>query len=95
MRPLLQILGEAINEALSESDRINEAIEKIREAGYDVFLVLEATMGFNRREDAPAEEPAPMREPEPLVRGDGQVKPGVFGGAADTRFLRALKISLE
>ena len=30
---------------------IAEAIGEIRRHGYDVFLVLEATIGFNRRED--------------------------------------------
>ena len=44
-------LGDAINESLSDSDRIAAAIGEIKRAGYDVFLVLEATIGFNKRED--------------------------------------------
>lgn len=43
-------LGAAINDTLSNSEKISEAIAKIRAAGYDVFLVLEATIGFNRRQ---------------------------------------------
>ena len=47
----MQELGNAINESLSDSDRIAAAIGEIKGAGYDVFLVLEATIGFNRREE--------------------------------------------
>ena len=51
LKHLMQELGNAINDSLSESDRIAEAIGEIKGAGYDVFLVLEATIGFNKRED--------------------------------------------
>ena len=97
IRPLMQNLGSAINDTLTQSDLIGEAIEEIRRAGYDVFLVLEATIGFNRREDAPNEQPpAEMHEPTPLVDDAGHVAPKTFGGqgSQDQRFLRALKISL-
>ena len=40
----------AINRALSDSPEINETIEKIRDEGYDVFLIVEATIGFNRKD---------------------------------------------
>src|ERR1041385_4049884 len=52
LKHLMQELGNAINDSLSESDRIAEAIGEIKRAGYDVFLVLEATIGFNRRDEA-------------------------------------------
>ena len=51
LKHLMQELGNAINDSLSESDRIAEAIGEIKRAGYDVFLVLEATIGFNRRDE--------------------------------------------
>ena len=47
----MQELGNAINDSLSDSDRIAEAIGEIKQAGYDVFLVLEATIGFNKRDE--------------------------------------------
>ncbi len=50
LKQLMKELGGAINESLSESDRIANAISNIKTAGYDVFLVLEATIGFNKRE---------------------------------------------
>ena len=56
LKHLMQELGNAINDSLSESDRIAEAIGEIKRAGYDVFLVLEATIGFNRRDESDEEE---------------------------------------
>src|SRR6202049_4735744 len=51
LKDLMKELGDAINESLSDSDRIAAAIGEIKRAGYEVFLVLEATIGFNKRED--------------------------------------------
>src|SRR6202161_99710 len=51
LKELMQELGNAINESLSDSDRIASAIGEIKRAGYDVFLVLEATIGFNKRDE--------------------------------------------
>ena len=91
----MQELGNAINESLSDSDRIAAAIGEIKRAGYDVFLVLEATIGFNKRDDAedgedvdvdaPA-EPAPKRKFE----STGKIKLT----SQDQKFLKALKIAI-
>lgn len=48
---LLEELGDAINESLSESERISEVLGRIKAAGYDLFLVLEVTIGFDKRGD--------------------------------------------
>ncbi len=40
----------AINEVLTDAPEIKGAIKKIREEGYDVFLMVEATIGFNKCE---------------------------------------------
>jgi hypothetical protein len=87
----MQELGNAINDSLSDSDRIAEAIGEIKRAGYDVFLVLEATIGFNKRdeEDEGAEE---MEAPEPTeIETHGKIK----FTTQDHRFLRALKIAVD
>src|SRR2546430_17103288 len=91
----MQELGNAINDSLSESDRIAEAIGEIKRAGYDVFLVLEATIGFNRRDEDEAEDEA----------GSGTLggltKPGVWGGrkiqciTLGNPCLRALKNGID
>src|SRR3954467_5602903 len=56
LKHLMQELGNAINDSLSESDRIAEAIGEIKRAGYDVFLVLEATIGCYRRDENAEED---------------------------------------
>ena len=48
----MEELGEAINNSLSDSEQIAEVITRIKAGGYDVFLLLEATVGFNEREEA-------------------------------------------
>ena len=49
-------LGEAINSSLSDSDEIAEVISRIKAGGYDVFLVLEATIGVNQRDEEVVEK---------------------------------------
>lgn len=92
LKALMQELGNAINDSLSDSDRIAEAIGEIKQAGYDVFLVLEATIGFNKRDenaDDAAEEARP--ESKRVFESTGKIK---FTNQ-DQRFLRALKIAVD
>ena len=56
LKKLMKDLGAAINDALSDSSEISGAIQNVRDSGYDVFLVLEATIGFNRRSSEDVEE---------------------------------------
>lgn len=92
LKVLMQELGNAINETLSDSDRIAAAIGEIRRAGYDVFLVLEATIGFNKRDESESEaetetpaERSSTREPRAKIKWTSQ----------DQKFLRALKIAVD
>ena len=91
LKELMQELGNAINESLSDSDRIAAAIGEIKRAGYDVFLVLEATIGFNKREEGEDEEPS--------NEGGEAQKSGPPGKiqltSQDQKFLRALKIQID
>ena len=92
LKQLMKQLGDAINESLGESEHIGDAIAKIKEHGYDVFLVLEATIGFSKRdaEDDAAAEPvtAPARRG---AESDAQFKIN----AQDMKFLKSLRISVE
>ena len=85
----MQELGNAINESLSESERIAEAIGEIRQAGFDVFMVLEATIGFNRRSDNDSEEAT--EDQEQVFESASTVK----FSSQDQRFLKALKIAVD
>lgn len=91
----MQELGNAINESLSDSDRIASAIGEIKRAGYDVFLVLEATIGFNKREESEegAEEEETAATPGEPAKYDSQGP--IKLTSSDQRFLRALKISID
>ena len=72
----------AINGALTESPRVSEIIHEIRKHGYDVFLIIEATVGFSRKKGEETEE---QRIPAARLELTTQ----------DERFLRSLKIRPE
>lgn len=90
----MQELGNAINESLSDSDRIAAAIGEIKRAGYDVFLVLEATIGFNKRDenadDSESGEPE-AAAPKTRFESTGKIKLT----SQDQKFLKALKIAID
>jgi len=81
MRELMKQLGAAINESLSSSELVSDAFENIREAGYDVFLILEATVGLQRRE-----QEGELRDFAVLPSGELMLT------AQDAQFLKSLKI---
>jgi hypothetical protein len=85
---LVKELGCAINESLGDSERISEVMGRIRAAGYDLFLILEATIGFNRRGDTDLVHrqkftPGKHREVQFHLTND------------DAQFLSSLKISVD
>lgn len=107
LKELMQELGHAINESLSDSDRIAEAIGEIKRAGYDVFLVLEATIGFNKRDESGEEEDTETvvetrletdfeeEISENRKRGRPRRTGKIRWTAQDQKFLRALKIAID
>ena len=91
LKSLMQDLGNAINDSLSDSERIAEAIGEIKRTGYDVFLVLEATIGFNRREDGEeSTDEESSAEPQEITT-TGKVR----FTTQDQRFLKALRIAVD
>jgi hypothetical protein len=85
---LVKELGDAINESLSDSERIAEVMSRIRSAGYDLFLVLEVTIGFNKR----GEINLVHRQ---KLNTDARIDPDFRLTTQDTQFLRALKIVVD
>ncbi len=86
LRELIQQLGEAIHESVIESEQIAGVVQDIRKHGFDVLLMLEATIGLNEvsgkgTDAAGAEE-----------LGEGEL--GKFT-PNDLHFLRSLRISVE
>ncbi len=88
LKELMKDLGDAINESLSESEQIAEVIARIKSHGYDVFLVLEATIGFNKL----VEDASPVARP--VVAGpNGEAEFKI--NAQDLKFLKSLRISVS
>jgi len=93
LKSLMQDLGNAINDSLSDSERIAEAIGEIKRAGYDVFLVLEATIGFNKRDesdDGTEDVDSSAGESQEIATA-GKVR----FTTQDQRFLKALRIAVD
>jgi len=49
LREMLKELGQAINESISGSGRVHDSIARIRDEGYNLYMVLDAKVGVNRR----------------------------------------------
>jgi len=90
LKRLMKELGEAINGTLSESDQIAQVIAKIKDEGYDIFLVLEATIGFNRHD-----EEGRQASPELVSSRRKTPDPEFSINAHDVRFLKSLRISVD
>lgn len=86
LKALMRELGEAINESLSESEQISDVIAKIKSGGYDVFLVLEATIGFNKTDEV---------ESKAVTAAGARREPEFKVNTQDMKFLKSLKISLD
>lgn len=85
VKNLIQKLGEAIHESVAESEHIAGVVKNIREQGFDVMLMLEATIGLNEVEDET--EGAQLR----LTAGEETEGPFT---QHDVSFLKSLRISL-
>ncbi len=87
---LVQELGSSIQKTLAESSQITLCLSRLKAEGYDVSLLLEATVGLHRRASRQQQPAAELdyrvdtAEPAPL-----QMTP------LDKKFLRSLKISVE
>ena len=58
LKNLLRELGHAINDTVSESERITGAIAGVRAHGYDIVLKLDATIGLAKRDASAGESTA-------------------------------------
>ena len=80
VKQLIQKLGEAIHETVAESEDIAGVVKNIREQGFDVLLMLEATIGLNEV------EPESVETEE--VVADGFTH-------SDLHFLKSLRITVN
>jgi len=104
MKQLLRDLGHAINDSVSDSDRIAEAISSVRSAGFDIVLKLDATIGLARRSEQDAKmtsldkrflESLHIRVDDETLEEENVTPPLVEITAQDIKFLKSLKISFD
>lgn len=81
IKELIQQLGEAIHESVSDSEQISGVVREIREEGFDVLLMLEATIGLNEVTEDAAHGAEDEESGEPFTR-------------SDVSFLKSLRITL-
>ncbi len=103
LKQLLRELGHAINDTVSDSERIAEAIAGVRAAGFDIVLKLDATIGLARRQSQDAKmtvndrrflESLHIRVDDEILEDDG-ASPKLEITPQDIKFLKSLKISLD
>ncbi len=88
IKQLLRELGTAINESISGSEDVNRHIQRIRDEGYDLYVVLDATIGLNKHDDE--DESAPSPSTELVVKNDKEIQFRI--NVNDLALLRALGI---
>lgn len=103
LKQLLRELGHAINDTVSESGRISEAISDVRAAGFDIVLKLDATIGLARRDSEGAKittndrrflESLHIQVDQEILNEDGEA-PKFEMTPQDLRFLKSLKITID
>ncbi len=92
LKDLVEQLGSAIDESIAESGRISEIVHEMEQAGYDLTLVLEATMRFTPKGQGLEEEES--REKVVDSTASGLTATARFDlTPQDEEFLQALKVA--
>ena len=109
LKNLLRELGHAINDTVSDSDRITGAIAGVRAHGYDIVLKLDATIGLAKRDAAAAEAARLTTQDKRFLESlriqvdqeslseenDKKPAPRLSMTPQDVRFLKSLRIATD
>ena len=109
LKNLLRELGHAINDTVSESERITGAIAGVRAHGYDIVLKLDATIGLAKRDASGGDEARISTQDRRFLESlriqvdqesmdqDGDKKPvaRLTMTPQDVRFLKSLRIATD
>jgi hypothetical protein len=106
LKDLVEQLGSAIDESIADSGRIGEIVREMEQAGYDLTLVLEATMRFTPKGHAGGEEPydSQFESSSSSITSSSITSPGLTGSGLtatakfdltpqDEEFLQGLKVA--
>jgi hypothetical protein len=87
LKQLMKELGDAINESLSDSEQISEVVSRNKEGGYDIFLVLEATIGVSKQGEKSPDKTSLITtmSSNPELKVSDQ----------DLKFLKSLRIKID
>ncbi len=110
LKNLLRELGHAINDTVSDSDRITGAIAGVRAHGYDIVLKLDATIGLAKRDAASPEAAGLTNQDRRFLEslriqvdqdsfeeneGNKKVPARLAMTPQDVRFLKSLRITTD
>ena len=91
LQQLIEELGDAISSSLSGSDRFAEVMAEMEQAGYNVYVVLEASIGFQKNGESEGE--SGDAEIQVLPQPKHASLQSTEMSADDLDFLKELKIS--
>ena len=89
LRSLVRNLEKSIERAIASSPQVEECLARIRAEGYEVSLVLQATLAFARRGQID------QKRVEELAGVSGQTASFLGMTPLDKKFLRSLKIAID
>src|SRR3972149_10587841 len=89
LRRLVQNLEKSIEQPIASSPQVEECLARIREEGYELSLVLQATLAFAPRGELNQEQV------EEVAGIGGGVLASFRMSSLDKKFLRSLKIAVD
>ena len=90
MKSLLKDLGMALHHALTKDNRIKDITDNIKGKGYDIYLIMEANIALDRREDD-EEGSLHFHSPEEQT----EIEENLIFNSYDEDFLAGLKIRID
>jgi hypothetical protein len=102
LRDLVDRLGQALVQALVTDEQCRDLARQIQEGGFEVGLMIEATLALHKREDdasSPEEDAEPriirLQGPESSLYPDQTEREGPQWSEEDRAFLQKFKIALD
>jgi hypothetical protein len=89
LRRLVQNLEKGIEQAISSSPQVEECLARIRDEGYELSLVLQATLAFAPRGELDQEQV------EQVAGVSSELSTSLKMSSLDKKFLRSLKIAVD
>ena len=89
MKALLKDLGMALHQALAKDSQIKTITDQIKGSGYDIYLIMEANIALDRRENQSNGQLFLSKPEDTVDEGD------IHFNSYDEAFLASLKIQVD